>query len=227
MAAVLRAQPHGGCRDGEREHGTDYYFNGPISYSPTTGVLTIAPGAGGAEILSSSGLPAPLAVIPTTETNSNIPGSEVILSMSLVSGSVSDNGTYTSAAFSTATGYQAALYLGNGSGGTSTTPVLTGTLSNLLVAGYDGENFGVLTGYLHPTGGSAYSYFSDPSDLIALNFDLTTNFSGSMYESAFTGQINGQVESQTAVPLPGALPLLVGGIGLLGLSGPRRRRSVV
>ena len=194
----------------------DYFFNGPIAYDSSTGTLSIATGAGGAEIFSSTGLPAPFAVIPTTQPNSNIPGSEVLLSMSLVPGSVNDNGSVTSASFSTPTGYQAALYLGNGSGGTAATPVLTGTLSGLQIGGLDGNNFGELTGYLHPTGGLAYSYFSDPSDVIALDFNLSTTFSGAMFNSNFTGQINGQVESTTApaVPLPSTLGLLASGLAL-------------
>lgn len=204
----------------------DYFFNGPVSYDAGSGTLSIATGAGGAEIFSSTGLPSPYAVIPTTQPNSNIPGSEVVLSMNLVSGSVNDNGTFTTAAFSTASGYQAALYLGNGSGGTATTPVLTGTLSGLQVGGLDGNNYGELTGYLHPTGGLAYAYFSDPSDVIALNFNLSTSFSGTMFASSFSGQINGQIESTTApAPLPPSLWLLGSGLALLGWSGAHRRRS--
>ena len=203
----------------------DYFFNGPVSYDVATGTLSIDTGAGGAEIFSSTGLPAPYAVIPTTQPNSNIPGSEVVLSMGLVTGSVSDNGTFTTASFSTPPSYQAALYLGNGSGGTATTPVLTGTLSGLQVGGLDGNNYGELTGYLHPTGGLAYDYFSDPSDVIALNFNLSTSFSGTMFDSSFTGQINGQVESTTApTPLPPSVWLLGSGLALLGLGGRPRRR---
>ena len=143
--------------------------------------------------------------------------------MSLVAGSVSDNGFATTASFSTPASYQAALYLGNGSGGTAGTPVLTGWLSNMQVSGIDAGNTGVLTGYLHPTGGLAYTFFSDPSDVIALDFNLSTNFSPAMYGTSFTGQISGQVESAPApVPLPAALPLLLSGLGLFGAAVKRR-----
>jgi hypothetical protein len=189
----------------------DYYFNGPISYKG--GVLAVATGPAGATIIESTGLPAPLALVP----NLNQAGSQVILSADLLPGSVVDNGFSTSASFMAPVGDTAALYLGNGSGGTASTPVLTGTLSNLEVSGIDGNNTGILSGYLHPNGGSAISYFSDPSDVIALDFNLSTNFSGSMYSSAFTGQINGQVESMPVVPLPGGLPLLLSGIGVLAI----------
>ena len=202
----------------------DYYFNGPISYSASGQTLSVNTGSQGAELISSTGLPAPFAVVPTGQPGSNILGSEVMLSMNLIPGSVSDNGFATTASFTTATGYQAALYLGNGSGGTASSPVLTGTLSNMQVSGFDGGNSGVLTGYLHPTGGLAYSYFSDPSDVIALDFDLSTNFSSTMYQSSFSGQINGQVESAApAVPIPAALPLLLSGIALMGGAAFRRQ----
>jgi hypothetical protein len=201
----------------------DYYFNGPIDYTVAGQTLTVNTGSQGAELISSTGLPAPFAVVPTGQPGSNIAGSEVLLSMSLVAGSVADNGFATTASFSTPAGYQASLYLGNGSGGTATSPVLKGWLSNMQVSGFDGGNTGVLTGYLHPTGGLAYSYFSDPSDVIALDFNLSTDFSSSMYGASFTGQINGQVESAPApVPLPAALPLLLCGLGFLGTAVKRR-----
>lgn len=201
----------------------DYYFNGPIAYSATSQMLSVDTGSGGAEIISSTGLPSPYAVVPTGQPGSNITGSQVMLSMQLVSGSISDNGFATTASFSTPTGYQAALYLGNGNGATAGSPVLTGWLSNMQVSGFDASNTGVLTGYLHPTGGLAYSFFSDPSDVIALDFNLSTNFSSAMYGAAFTGQINGQVESAPApVPLPAALPLLLSGLGLMGAAAKRR-----
>jgi hypothetical protein len=202
----------------------DYYFNGPISYSAGGQTLSVNTGSQGAELISSTGLPAPFAVVPTGQPGSNIAGSEVVLSMSLVAGSVSDNGFATTASFTTPNGYQAALYLGNGSGGTASSPVLTGTLSNMQISGFDGGNSGVLTGYLHPTGGLAYSYFSDPSDVIALDFDLSTNFSSTMYQSSFSGQINGQVESATTpVPVPASMSLLFSGLAVIGAATWRRR----
>jgi hypothetical protein len=202
----------------------DYYFNGPISYSTSGQTLSVNTGSQGAELISSTGLPAPFAVVPTGQAGSNITGSEVLLSMNLVAGSVSDNGFATTASFATTPGYQAALYLGNGAGGTASTPVLTGTLSNMQVSGFDGSNTGVLTGFLHPTGGLAYPYFSDPSDVIALDFDLSTDFSSTMYQTSFSGQINGQVESAApAVPIPAALPLLLSGLALMGGAAFRRQ----
>jgi len=198
----------------------DYYFNGPVNFDATTEALSVATGPGGAELFESSGLPTQYSV-----DAANAVGSEIVLSMNLAANSIVDNGYSTTASFDTAADYVAALYLGNGSGGTSNAPVLTGTLSNLQVSGIDGNNAGVLTGYLHPTGGLAYAFFADPSDVVALDFDLTTDFSQSMYAASFSGQINGEVESTSSVPLPWGLPLLSTGLGLLGLAArPRTTR---
>jgi hypothetical protein len=204
----------------------DYYFNGPIAYTVTGQTLSVDTGSQGAEIISSTGLPAPFAVVPTGQPGSNIAGSEILLSMNLVPGSVNDNGYATTASFSTPSGYQASLFLGNDSGGTAAAPVLTGTLSNMQISGFDGGTSGVLTGYLHPTGGLAYADFSDPSDVIALDFNLSTEFSSAMYTASFSGQINGQVESAPpAVPIPAAMPLFLSGLALIA-GAVRRRQSL-
>lgn len=203
-----------------------YYFNGGASYvfdtSSGEGILAVDSSA---TIFQSTGLPAPLAVI-TSGPGANVAGSEVVMSMELQPSTVVDTGMFTVAGFvPNPAAPQVALYLGNGSGGTATTPVLVGTLSNMELSGPDGFNAGVLTGDLHPTGGSAFSYFSDPSDVIALNFDLTTNFGATMYGSSFSGQINGEVQSTSAVPLPESAWLLVSGLGALALSRRARERG--
>jgi hypothetical protein len=43
----------------------DYYFNGPISYSASGQTLSVNTGSQGAELISSTGLPSPFAVVPT------------------------------------------------------------------------------------------------------------------------------------------------------------------
>lgn len=199
----------------------EYFFNGSAAYNASTELLSVGSAA---TLFQSSGLPAGLSVIPTGNPGANVVGSRVNISMQLVPGSVLDTGLFTIAGFN-ADPVQpvVSLYLGTGSGGTSATPVLTGTLSNLELTGQDGNNTGILTGELHPNGGSAFGYFSDPSDVIALNFDLTTNFNPTMYSSSFSGQINGQVQSQSTVPLPPAIWLL--GSGALALIGISRWRT--
>ncbi|HEY4446290.1 MAG TPA: hypothetical protein VGN30_18555 [Steroidobacteraceae bacterium] len=197
----------------------DYFFNGPIAYSSTSQTLSVATGSGGAVLFNSTGLPAAYSV-----TAANEAGSKVVMSMNLVGSSIVDDGFATTANFSTPTGYKVQLFLGNGSGGTAAAPVLTGWLSSMQASGIDGSNTGVLTGYLHPTGGLAFSYFSDPSDIIALDFNLSTDFSSLMYQTSFSGQINGQVQAQAApVPIPATLPLLLSGLGLLGAVKAKRR----
>jgi hypothetical protein len=200
----------------------DYFFNGPIAYSSSSQTLSVVTGAGGAVLFNSTGLPAAYSV-----TAANQAGSEVVMSINLVDSSIVDNGFSTTANFFTPTGYKVELFLGNGSGGTAATPVLTGWVSSMQASGIDGSNTGVLTGYLHPTGGSAFAYFSDPSNIIALDFNLSTDFSSLMYQSSFSGQINGQVQAQAApVPIPATLPMLVSGLGLLGATRARRRLTL-
>ena len=200
----------------------DYFFNGPIAYSSSFQTLSVATGTSGAVIFNSTGLPAAYSL-----TAANEAGSKVVMAMNLVGSSIIDNGFSTTANFTTPTGYKVQLFLGNGSGGTAATPVLTGWLSNMQASGIDGSNTGVLTGLLHPTGGLAFAYFSDPSDVIALDFNLSTNFSSIMYQSSFSGQINGQVQAQAApVPISGTLPLLASGLGLLGAAKARRRLTL-
>jgi hypothetical protein len=200
----------------------DYFFNGPIAYSSNSQTLSVATGPTGAVLFNSTGLPVAYSV-----TAANQAGSEVVMSMNLVGSSIVDNGFSTTANFSTPTGYKVELFLGNGSGGTAATPVLTGWVSSMQASGIDGSNTGVLTGYLHPTGGSAFAYFSDPSNIIALDFNLSTDFSSLMYQSSFSGQINGQVQAQAApVPIPATLPMLVSGLGLLGAARAKRRPTL-
>lgn len=201
----------------------EYFFNGSASFDAGTDLLSVGSDA---TVFQSAGLPGALSVI-SSGPNANVVGSQVNLSMLLNSATVADTGQFTVAGFVADPNQQlVSLYLGNGSGGTSSTPVLTGSLSSVELVGQDGSNAGVLTAYLHPVGGSAISYFSDPSDVIALNFDLTANFGATMYQSSFSGQINGQIESTTAVttvPLPSPVWLFSSAaLALLGFA-PRRR----
>jgi hypothetical protein len=206
-----------------------YYFNGSASYTASTEILsTVSAGTSTATLFQSVNLPPSLSVVPASSgVIGNVVGSVVDLTVQLQPTSIVDNGLQTNATFMPLAGEPAALYLGNGSGGTSSTPVLTGTLSNITLSGPDGLNMGFLTAYLHPTGGSAIGYFSDPSSVLALDFDLTTTFGAGMFGSSFSGQINGDVQSLTAVPLPPGFALLASALALmLGAMGlPARRRQ--
>lgn len=104
--------------------------------------------------------------------------------------------------------------------------LLTGDFSSAQMGGLDGSNQGSLTLVFSPTGGSLFSYFSNPSDLFALTLNLTSNFGAGMFGSDFSGVGNGNITSRT-IPEPGVLSLLVVGLGLLGVSGWQRRRAAV
>ena len=102
--------------------------------------------------------------------------------------------------------------------------LLTGSFSALQLAGLDGGDQGSLALQFTPTGGSLLSYFSDPSDLLALTLNLSTGFGSNLFDSDFRAASNGNIISAT-VPEPNAMSLLAVGLCLLGISTCFRRVS--
>ncbi len=153
-----------------------------------------------------------------------IPGfTDLSISPDLASSSVILSADFDSA--SSAGGYTTGLFgttpandlLISDAWGTNT--LLTGNVSTLLLTGRDGTNLGVLAGELMITGGSLAGDFGGLGSLFAINFNLDTVFSSTMFEDDFFGITNGSI-TRVEVPEPMALALL--SMGLFGMTLTRR-----
>lgn len=89
--------------------------------------------------------------------------------------------------------------------------LLTAKFDSLSLEGINGGDRGEIIGLLSATGGSLMSAFAD-SDLFALQLNLGTVFSDTMYNSDFAGRVDGNIKAHS-VPEPTSLALL--GLGIL------------
>ena len=102
--------------------------------------------------------------------------------------------------------------------------LLTADLSEVSLAGLVNTNTGVFEADLMVTGGSFGQHFMGPNDLFSLVFNLTTNFSPDIYDTDFSGVMNGQIEfNGFVVSEPNVLGLAV--LGCFALWRQRRRNS--
>jgi hypothetical protein len=109
--------------------------------------------------------------------------------------------------------------------GDGTTLLLSAKFSSLSLEGANGGTTGEVIGLLSATGGSLENIF-DGSDLFALQLNLSTTFSSTMYDmydgqEGFTGMVDGNIEGHS-VAEPSPLALL--GLGIL-IAGFARRKS--
>jgi len=99
-----------------------------------------------------------------------------------------------------------------------------GAVSNTIL-GATVANFSLTLG---DSSGTVFDSGLPPSALSLLDFDsslISIGFTGSVF-SGLTGEITSLTPVQP-VPLPAALPLLAGGLGVLGMLGWRRKRKAV
>ncbi|MDH5612113.1 MAG: PEP-CTERM sorting domain-containing protein [Gammaproteobacteria bacterium] len=89
--------------------------------------------------------------------------------------------------------------------------LLTAKFLGLSLEGINGGTTGEVIGLLNATGGSL-EYLFGSSDLFALQLGLDTVFSNTMYDSNFTGMVDGNIKGNS-VPEPSPLALLC--LGLL------------
>jgi len=104
--------------------------------------------------------------------------------------------------------------------------LLTGEFSSLAMRGVNSLNQGIVNGTLSANGGSLLSEFGS-SNLIALEFNLDTVFSSTMFDRSFGGEIDGRLEGGSAglvtVPEPSIVSLL--GLGMVMLTITRRKKQ--
>ena len=86
------------------------------------------------------------------------------------------------------------------------TTLLEGEILDLIITGANGLDFGILSGNFTPTAGSLLADFTNPSGVFALELNLTTPFGAGMFDSNFTGQSDGRVSAEAALP-PEAIPI--------------------
>lgn len=168
------------------------FFDGNLTYASGSGQLSV-----------NSVLTATTDITPTPE----VLGSS--LSFSAVLDSVDTTNTYLT------TG----IFNGIGSNSIAVTDgnlnnLLSGNFSGLKMMGWNGRDTGRVSGVVTATGGTLEPLFG-AGNLIALEFNLSTIFSSTMFDSDFTGLIDGRIEGQS-VPEPGVLAMLGLGLALMG-----------
>ena len=172
-----------------------FYFDGDFSFDSTTGLLTVD------------------AVIDGTEDltyGSDLIGSSFSLVTQLTS--VADNGSTIESTFASDMDGLLDFSIVD-----SSTSVLAGDVDEFVMLGRTGRDAGILEGFLDATSGVLSSEFLEEASLFALELNLTTVFAANMFDSNFSGDIDGQlVGTPASVPEPGSIFLIA--LGLLGLA---------
>lgn len=112
--------------------------------------------------------------------------------------------------------------------------LLTSDFSNLFMVGSSDRNDGMMLGILQSTGGMLEGFY-DLGNLVAMEFNLSTPFNATMFDSDFSGNINGSLIGRSnptltatlgsvAVPEPAIVAILGIGLLLIGLGQIRIKR---
>lgn len=172
------------------------FFDGDISYDVASGLLSVT-----------SALTATQDVSPAPE----LIGSSLNFSALFDYSAYNADFDATAGFFTTSSGTDLTAVDGDG------ISLLSGNFSSLRVVGFNGDDSGYVAGTLISNDGSLQDEFA-MGNLIALEFNLTTNFSASMFKSDFSGGIVGRVEGEAVVgvPEPTTPALLALGVLLIG-----------
>ncbi len=168
------------------------FFDGDISFDATSGLLSVN------SVLTAT---ADIAPAPT------LMGSSLDFS-ALFTGVDASSPFFTVGLFGTTAGTDLTVMDG------ALNTLLTGNFSSLSMKGGNGFSSGLVSGLFSSNGGGLQTEFG-LGNLIALEFNLTTNFSATMFDSNFTGGIDGRIEGKEAVDVPEpAMPALLA-LGML------------
>ena len=170
------------------------FYDGRISYSAASGLLTLD-----AALVGSNDLTDPALVT----------GGSLNLSAAFIASASS--GSVTTDFFGTAPGMDFTVLGGDGS------ILLEGEFLSLALKGANGLDVGVLLAEATPTGGSALADFTAPSKLFALQLNMTSVFGASLFDSDFSAQADGRLaaiegEPPAGVPEPREWALLIFGL---------------
>lgn len=170
------------------------FFDGDIDYSASTGLLSVD------SVLTATAdvMPAPALL-----------GSSLNFSV-LYNGTNAANSFYTVGLFGTSGGTDLTVLDG------ASNTLLTGNFDSFKMLGGNGFSSGLIIGTLSANGGDLQTAFG-LGNLIALEFNLTTTFSATMFDNSFSGRIDGRIEGETVnVPEPGVSALLALGVLFIG-----------
>jgi len=183
------------------------FFDGDINYDVTSGLLSVD------------------SVLTATADIGSAPallGSSLDFSVLFDSVDASSS-LYTVGLFGTSAGTDLMVVDG------AANPLLTGNFDNLKMLGGNSFSSGLVLGLLNANGGDLQTEFG-LGNLIALEFNLTTTFSATMFDSSFSGGIDGRIEGEAvSVPeptMPALLALGVLFIGFANRAGIRRQFDV-
>jgi hypothetical protein len=171
------------------------FFDGAINYDVSTGKIQVT-----------SSLVDTIDIVPAP----NLTGSSLDFSAILNSVDTSSS-YYTIGTFNGVAGDDLSVIDGD------LNSLLTGEFLSLQMRGGNTFTSGLVTGVINATGGTLQTEFGT-GNLIALELNLTTSFGANMFETSFSGNIDGRLEGRTAsVPEPTIIALLGFGLAFIGI----------
>ncbi len=171
-------------------------FDGYIDYDAGSGLLSVN------SVLTATADVSPAPVLLGSSLNFSV----------LYNGVDTASSLYTVGLFGTSTGTDLTVLDG------SSNILLTGNFDSFKMLGGNGLSSGLIIGALSANGGDLQTAFG-LGNLLALEFNLTTTFSATMFDSNFSGGIDGRIKGETVnVPEPAMSALLALGVLFIGFA---------